>query len=111
MRNQVRNCDRCGKPFVEPYKEYLCRDCLDDLGWNATYHTNADRIRSMTDEELAEHNVRDSLEFIVDYDWDETPVGEYWPSWKTSDGSELQTYEDAIEYEKEWLKLPYKEET
>ena len=53
MSKEVRSCDRCGKQFVEEYKEYLCRDCLDALGLNATYKTNADRIRSMTDEEMA----------------------------------------------------------
>ena len=52
MSKEVRSCDRCGKQFVESYKEYLCRDCLDALGWNATYKTNADRIRSMTDDAL-----------------------------------------------------------
>ena len=73
--------------------------------------TNADHIRSMTDEELAAHNVQDSLEYTVDYDWDDNPVGEYTPCFKTSDGAIFWHYEDAVEYELRWLKQPYKEDT
>ena len=89
MNKQVRNCDRCGKPFVETYKEYLCRDCLDDLGWNATYHTNADRIRSMTDDELG--GLLDSV------------YGEGW-----IDGA-AEEWENDFSY-CDWLKQPYKED-
>lgn len=73
--------------------------------------TNADHIRSMSDEELAEHNVQDYLEYTVDYDWDDNPIGEYTPCFKTSDGAILWFYEDAVEYELNWLKRPYKEDT
>ena len=48
-----RFCDKCGKPFTGAYKEHLCQTCLVDLGWDSTPMTNADRIRAMTDEELA----------------------------------------------------------
>lgn len=73
--------------------------------------TNADHIRSMTDEELAEHNVQDSLEYTVDYDWDDNPIGEYTPCFKTSDGAIFWSYEDAVKYELSWLREPYKEDT
>ena len=73
--------------------------------------TNAQHIRSMTDEELAAHNVQDSLEYTVDYDWDDNLVGEYNPCFKTSDGAIFWDYEDAIEYELRWLKQLYKEES
>lgn len=53
MSNLIRNCHRCGKDFSAPYKECLCEDCLKELGWESTPQTNADHIRSMTDEELA----------------------------------------------------------
>ena len=49
-----RVCDRCGKEFFETYREWLCKDCMNELGWEYTPKTNADHIRSMTDEELAE---------------------------------------------------------
>ena len=54
MSHQIRNCHRCGKDFSAPYKEALCEDCLNVLGWEPTPKTNADHIRSMTDEELVE---------------------------------------------------------
>ena len=50
----TRNCHRCGKDFSAPYKEALCEECLKVLGWESTPITNADHIRSMTDEEFAE---------------------------------------------------------
>lgn len=71
--------------------------------------TNADHIRSMTDEELVEHNVHASYEYTVDYDWDENPIGEYEPCWRTTDGSAFWDYDEALEYELEWLKQPYKD--
>ena len=49
----MRNCHRCGKDFSAQYKEVLCEECLKVLGWESTPITNADHIRSMTDEELA----------------------------------------------------------
>ena len=75
------------------------------------HKTNADHIRSMTDEELVKRNVQDSLEYTVDYDWDERPIGEYTPCFKTSDGAIFWSYEDAVDYELHWLKQPYKEDT
>lgn len=49
-----RVCDRCGKEFFETYKEWLCKDCMNELGWEYTPKTNADHIRAMSDEDLAE---------------------------------------------------------
>lgn len=83
-------CTRCGR--TKPEEEIP---------------TNADHIRSMSDEELAVHNVQDSLEYTVDYDWDENPIGEYTPCFKTSDGSIFWNYEAAVEYELNWLKQPF----
>lgn len=85
------------------YTEDMCR-CHEPK-------TNADHIRSMADEELAERNVQDYLEYTVDCDWDENPIGEYTPFFKTSDGAIFWYYEDAVEYELHWLKQPYKEDT
>lgn len=73
--------------------------------------SNGDRIRAMSDEELAKRDVQDFLEYTVDYDWDETPIGEYTPCFKTSDGAIFWYYEDAVKYEISWLREPYKEDT
>lgn len=54
MSYPLRSCHRCGKGFFSSYEEHICQDCLKDLGWEPTPYTNADHIRSMTDEELAE---------------------------------------------------------
>ena len=90
----------------------LCSDCSSaDWTGGTEIITNADHIRSMTDEELAKWNVGGSLEYTVDYDWDDNPVGEYTPCFKTSDGAIFWFYEDAVEYELHWLKQPYKEDT
>ena len=98
-----------------PYEMYSCADCpASRPGYVARGKkvlTNADHIRSMTDEGLAAHNVQDSLEYTVDYDWDDNLVGEYTPCFKTSDGAIFWSYEDAVEYELHWLKQPYKEDT
>jgi hypothetical protein len=69
--------------------------------------TNADRIRAMTDEELAEHNVREGYEYTVDYDYDDNPVGEYTPCYRTTDGSIFWDVDSAVKYELTWLKQPY----
>lgn len=76
-------------------------------GKGVNVRTNADHIRSMTDEELAKHNVRESTEYVFDYDWDENPVGEYVSCWCTSDGAIFWNYDLAIEYELRWLKQPF----
>lgn len=69
--------------------------------------TNADRIRSLSDEELAKHNVREGYEYTVDYDYDDNPVGDYTPCYRTSDGSIFWDEDSAVEYELAWLKQPY----
>lgn len=86
--------------------EYECKKCECMIPIS-----NAERIRYMSDEELAEHNVKDSFEYTVDYDWDEAPIGEYTPCFKTSDGAIFWHYEDAVKYELSWLREPYKEDT
>ena len=73
--------------------------------------SNGDRIRAMSDEEPAKHNVRESTEYVFDYDWDENPVGEYVSFWRTSDGAIFWSYEDAVEYELSWLRQPAEEDT
>ena len=102
MKGNCGECERRWFCYINPDE---CDAWPDPIP-----QTNADHIRSMTDEELAAHNVQDSLEYTVDYDWDDNPVGEYTPCFKTSDGAIFWHYEDAVEYELRWLKQPYKED-
>lgn len=94
-------CKKDGKPCI------FSDECFEPEEQKPM--TNGDRIRAMTDEELAAHTVQDSVEYTVDYDWDEEPIGEYTPCFKTSDGSIFWSYEEAVEYETQWLKQPAKE--
>lgn len=68
--------------------------------------TNAARIRNMTDEEFAERNVFRTYESRLDYDYDETPIEDYYPVWCTSDGSIFDYYEEAVKHELWWLHQP-----
>ena len=72
--------------------------------------TNADRIRSLSDEELAEVLVYPTYEYTVDYDYDENPIGDYTSCWATSDGSIFWHRENAVEFELELLQQPVKED-
>ncbi len=88
-----RVCDRCGKEFFATYREWLCKDCMNDLGWEYTPKTNADHIRSMTDEELARM------------------------LWKTGRNYRVLRCDPVVDFKEqtaaliEWLKQPYKEDT
>ncbi len=73
--------------------------------------TNADHIRSMTDEELAKRSVRKTttpVSGIDDYTGE--AYTDYWDAWQTPDGAVFWSYEEAVKYELFWLKQPYKEE-
>ena len=55
---RITYCDRCGKETESPIRT-LCKKCWteleEELHYPKTpYITNADRIRAMTDEEIAE---------------------------------------------------------
>ena len=81
-----RICSKCGK------KVYII--------------TNADRIRSMSDEELAKNNVHLSYQCDIDYNWEEEPYENWMQCYETSDGSTFLVEKDAIEYELNWLREP-----
>lgn len=73
--------------------------------------SNADHIRSMSDEELAERNVRKIKTPVTGcYDYGESYT-DYYDAWETSDGAIFWTPKPAIEYELHWLRQSYKEET
>ncbi len=58
--------------------------------------TKADRIRAMSDEELTEHEVRTTQDEMY---------------YECSDGEIFAIYEDAIAYERAWLKQPAEEDS
>lgn len=66
--------------------------------------TNAQKIRAMTGEELAENNVRATIErkYVGVYD-------QYEDMWQTSDGTTFYLLKEAVEYELDWLQQPVKE--
>lgn len=73
-----------------------CHDgpCDDEV------QTNADRIRAMSDEELAKANVRRTQKTSDEY---------CWSVYITSDGEEFENYEIALKHETEWLQQPAEE--
>lgn len=95
------NCGECERRWMCDIDPDKCDEWPDPLPM-----TNAQKIRAMTDEELAKNNVHQTYEYTVDYDYDDNPVGEYAPCWKTSDGTIFWDEEAAIEWEMKWLKLP-----
>ena len=96
-----RVCDRCGEEFFETYRERLCKDCMNELGWEYTPKTNADHIRSMTDEELAKRLIvlQQSAICYVSIKLGYTPP------------SPEIIYVEDFKSVLDWLKQPYKEDT
>lgn len=92
---------RCGEPFD------IALGCDSRM---VRRKTNADHIRSMTDEELAKRNIRKIKTPVTGYyDYGESYT-DYYDAWETSDGAIFWTEKPAVEYELHWLKQP-KEET
>lgn len=90
-------------------QEEMCRHRKDVPETNVV-KTNADHIRSMTDEELAKRNVRKIKTPVTGcYDYGESYT-DYYDAFETSDGSIFWTEKPAVEYELNWLKQPYKED-
>lgn len=94
MSYPLRSCHRCGKGFFSSYKEHLCQDCLKELEWEPTPYTNADHIRSMTDEELAMD--------IMHLNFCPPNIDEY---------KECGANANCHQCWADWLKQPYKEDT
>lgn len=76
--------------------QYMCK-CKTDVCHCAIPMTNADRFRSMSDEELAEANVRRVYTTNEEYGWSE---------YITSDEERFENFEDAVNHELEWLRQP-----
>lgn len=92
-------CDTCGKKKYG----YLCDGCIHDPDATDKYEpmTNADRIRAMSDEELAKH--------LHDIGWDCHLCAEH----RRLDNEPLlrgeKCDEKCVEHCLEWLKQPVKE--
>lgn len=71
--------------------------------------TNADHIRSMSDEELARRNISETYESGCGYDYEEAPYETWTHMFQTSDKTLFYDEESAIEYELNWLRQPVKE--
>ena len=102
MSYPLRSCHRCGKCFFSSYEEHICQDCLEDLGWEPTPYSNAQHIRSMTDEELADYMSDHSIEdfcYIV--------CGGNCKAMATFNKTSHQVCREIVA---DWLKQPYKGE-
>lgn len=97
----VWECRCIGTREVDPCKGYeKCKSYRPD------YQTNADKIRSLSDEELAKSNVRLSYQCDIDYNWEEEPYENWMQCYETSDGSTFWVEKDTVEYELNWLRQP-----
>lgn len=65
--------------------------------------TNFERIKVMTIEEMAKHNIRETIESDIDYDWEENAIESTRSVLMTSDENTFFCYELALEHEIEWL--------
>lgn len=93
---------RCAR-YGGPYGYTFCDSYIQDT---PKEKTNADRIRAMSDEELAKKNVRLSYQCDIDYNWEEEPYENWMQCYETSDGSTFWVEKDAVEYELNWLHQP-----
>lgn len=65
MRDEVRDCDLCKNSALSPMSD-VCRYCgIAMLNFEKRSLTNADRIRAMSDEELAEFIKADIINSLV----------------------------------------------
>lgn len=102
MSYPLRSCHRCGKGFFSSYEEHICQDCLKDLGWEPTPYSNAQHIRSMTDEELAEWMENNNVDCHACSEYERCGGDVVFN--KPCDQKCAKHYLD-------WLKQPYKEDT
>lgn len=108
----ITNCVKCGGNVRSETIGWICENCKGFIDMDGNYHphvekpfmppmTNGDRIRAMTDEELAKRGVRQARAFV-----DNGQSGRYEDAWETSDGSIFWTEQLAVEFELNWLKQP-----
>lgn len=117
----MSECTLCKHGPYASKDKHRCQTCfcINPLGGSEYTHfeakdtnvlTNAQRIRSMTDEELAKRNVRKIKTPVTGcYDYGESYT-DYYDAWETSDGAIFWTEKPAVEYELHWLQQPYEGE-
>ena len=66
--------------------------------------TNGDKIRAMTDEEIAHTQIYVSYFNDYDYDLEEETVDNWNPCYVCSDDTRFDSEDDAIEHEIDWLR-------
>ena len=66
--------------------------------------TNGDKIRAMTDEEIAHAQIYVSYFNDYDYDFEEESVDNWNPYYVCSDSARFDSEDDAIEHEIDWLR-------
>lgn len=81
------------KDWLSRFGEWICKKCM----YAPCTITNADRIRAMSDEDLACRNVRRVWITNSEYGWSE---------YITSDEERFEDYNVAIKHELEWLQKP-----
>lgn len=82
------------------------RDVPITLSADTIHPTNADRIRGMSDEELANELIYEACFNEGDYDYDEEPIDSWEPYHVCSDGERYMELESAVEHELDWLRQP-----
>ena len=67
---EIKKCENCGSEHIHVITKeigYSCAKCgRNTVRLNEMHQTNADKIRSMSDEELAE--------FLANFAWDNEPT-------------------------------------
>lgn len=96
--NLCRNCAKFDKE-CSMYRTRNTSACSKFVG---IPKTNIEIIRDMSDEELATRNV---------YKVQRTNDEYVWTEYMTSDGSEFDSFEEAVKYELDWFKLPSSKES
>ena len=66
--------------------------------------TNGDKIRAMTDEEIAHTQIYVAYFNDYDYDFEEEAVDNWNPYYVCSDSARFDSEEYAIEHEIDWLR-------
>lgn len=98
----MKHCNNPNPCYVDKKCRYT-GECVHQ------FQTNADRIRSMTDDQLAENNVRKTfMKASGRYSFGESYT-DYLPAWGTSDGWQFLSEKEAKAHELEWLQQPAEE--
>ena len=96
--DEFESCDKCKHSSKAPTEE-PCSNCVHNAMDNFKPKTNADRIRSMSDEELADENLYFISECALKEGFHYTGL----------DGGYYKTAKEAVKANLQWLKSEAKE--